>query len=437
MLRVTAAWTNWAGTAKANPAALARPESTDDVSRAVLWAADRGMRVKAVGSGHSFTPIAVTDGLLLGLDRLAGIVAIDTATGQVTVRAGTRLHDLNRELADHGLAMENLGDIDRQSISGAIATGTHGTGARFRGLAASVRGMRIVLADGSVVDCDADRDEALFEAARVGLGALGVVTELILQCVPAFLLHAREEPGSLTETLARLDELVAGTDHVEFYWFPHTDRVLLKRNSRLPVDAGADPLPRWRAWLDDDVLANSVFELVNRVSAARPAWVPSINAMSSRVLSAREFTMPSFEVFASERRVRFREMEYAIPREAVVEVLLSLRDFVDSSGVLIPFPVEVRFAAADDVWLSTATGRDTAYIAVHQYHRMDHQPYFAGFEALARSVDGRPHWGKLHDRTFGDLQPAYPRLADAVAVRDRVDPERRFANDYLARVLGS
>lgn len=434
---MTATWTNWAGTATATPGALARPESTDDVSRAVLWAGDRGMRVKAVGSGHSFTPIAVTDGLLLGLDRLAGIVAHDAVSGRVTVRAGTRLHDLNRELASRGLAMENLGDIDRQTISGALATGTHGTGARFRGLAASVLGMRIVLADGSVVDCDAERDPTLFEAARVGLGALGIVTELTLQCVPAFLLHAREEPGSLTETLARLDEIVAGTDHVEFYWFPHTDRVLLKRNRRLSLEAGEDPLPRWRAWLDDDFLSNSVFEMVNRVSAARPAWVPRINAMSSRVLSSREFTMPSFEVFASERRVRFREMEYAIPRDAVIDTLLSLRDYVDTSGVLIPFPVEVRFAAADEIWLSTATGRESAYIAVHQYHRMDHSSYFDGFEAIARNVDGRPHWGKMHGRSYEDLLPTYPRLADAVAVRDRVDPERRFGNDYLDRVLGS
>lgn len=438
MLRVDqlTTWTNWAGTASTTPVAVAHPATTEEVAELVVAAARRGLRVKAVGSGHSFTAIAITDGVLLQLDRLTGFVAVDAATHRVTVRAGTPLHVLNAGLAARGLAMVNLGDIDRQTISGALATGTHGTGARFQGLAAAVVGTRIVLADGTIVDCDAQRDPDLFEASRIGLGAVGIITELTLQCVPAYLLNAREDPGTLSGTLAGLDELVDGIDHFEFYWFPHTDNVLLKRNTRLPAEDARVPLPRWRAWLDDDLLSNRVFEAVNRVSAARPAWVPRINSMSSRVLSSREFTLPSHEVFASQRDVRFREMEYAVPRESVAGVLTELKAMTDHGDLRIPFPVEVRFAAADDLWMSTATGRESAYVAVHQYHRMDHRAYFDGFEAIARQVGGRPHWGKLHGRARADLRPAYPRFDDFVAVRDRVDPERRFANDYLSRVLG-
>ena len=220
------------------------------------------------------------------------------------------------------------------------------------------------------------------------LGALGIITELTLQCVPAFLLRAREDPGTLSGTLADLDSLVDGTDHFEFYWFPHTDRVLTKRNTRLPVEAGEDPLPGWRSWLDDDLLSNRVFEVVNRVSTARPAWVPRINRITSRVLSSREFTTASHRVFASQRNVRFREMEYAVPRSAAPDLLVALKDLTDRGGLALPFPVEVRFTGADDVWMSTAHGRESAYIAVHQYHRMEHRPYFDAFESMARERRG-------------------------------------------------
>jgi L-gulonolactone oxidase len=418
----------------ADPAVIERPRGEDDVVAVVRAAADRGLRVKAVGSGHSFPPIAVTDGVMLRMEALAGIVDVDVVTRRVVVRAGTVLGELNRALFARGLALPNLGDIDRQTISGAVGTGTHGTGARFRGIADAVVAVRIVLADGSVVACDAEHDADLFQAARIGLGAFGVVTELTLQCVPAFLLTAREEPDALSRVLDGFDELVESTDHVEFYWFPHTDRVLVKRNTRRPLEDGARPLPRWRARLDDDLLSNRVFEAVNRVAAARPAWIPAINALSSRALSAREFTQPSFEVFASEREVRFNEMEYAVPRDALPQVMRDLRTLTE--GHRLAFPVEVRVASADDLWLSTAAGRDTAYVAVHEYHRRDHRAYFDGFEAIARAADGRPHWGKWHTRSVEDLLPAYSRLVDAIAVRDRVDPDRRFANPYLDRVLG-
>ena len=430
-------WTNWAGTEHADPARTATPADTAAVATAVTAAVADGLRVKPVGAGHSFTGAAVTDGLLLDLTRLSGLDAVDQESGLVTVRGGTRLHRLNETLWQHGLALPNLGDIDQQSITGALATGTHGTGARLGGLATQVRALEVVLADASVVTCSPQERPRLFEAARIGLGALGVITGVTLQCVPAFALHAQERPERFGAVLESLEHDADTNDHYEFFWFPHTDRTLTKRNNRVPQGTPLEPLPRWRARVDDELLANTVFEWVNRLSTARPSIVPRLNAITSRGLSAREFTDAAYKVFVSPRRVVFRESEYAVPREALRDVLTSLREWVDSHEERLPFPVEVRFAAADDVWLSTGYERDNAYVAVHQYHRLPHERYVAAFEAIVGEHAGRPHWGKLHNLGADRLRGLYPRFDEFLAVRQEVDPGRTFGNDYLTRVLGS
>lgn len=431
------AWQNWGRTVSAQPEQIVAPEDAHQVSALVAASARAGRRVKAVGSGHSFTPIAVTDGVLVELDRMSGITWADPSTGRVRVLAGTSLHALSQQLWSHGLALANLGDIDVQTIAGAIGTGTHGTGARFNGLASAVVGLQIVLADGSVVECDESVEPELFAAARIGLGALGIVTEVTLQCVPAYLMRATEEPDLLASIHSELDAFLESTDHVEFYWFPHTDRVLTKRNTRIPLDAPAQPLPRWRAWLDDEFLSNQVFGGLNWAASKAPGIVPSLNAISSRALSARTYTAPSYAVFASSRKVRFKEMEFAVPRAALGSVLDALVTMVEESSLRLPFPVEVRCAAADDVWLSTAYQQPTAYIAIHQYYRMPHAEYFDAFEEITASAGGRPHWGKMHGLDYQQLRQRVPRLDDFIAVRDRVDPHRTFTNPYLERILGS
>jgi L-gulonolactone oxidase len=332
--------------------------------------------------------------------------------------------------------MSNLGDIDRQTIAGATSTGTHGTGRRLGGLATQIRGLEIVLADGSVVSCSPTERPDLFDVARIGLGALGIVTAITLQCEPAFVLRADERPMPLAEVEACLDQLVAGNEHFEFYWFPHTDVALTKSNNRTIPGESVPPLSRFRGWLDDEFLSNTVYGATCAVAHRRPAVIPRLNRFAAKALSARTYTAASYQVFVSPRRVRFVEMEYAVPRAAVLDGLRAIRDVIDRGQLRISFPVEVRFAAADDIPLSTASGRETAYLAVHRYWREPFEPYFRAVEGELRELGGRPHWGKMHWRTAADLAPAYPRFAEFVATRDRVDPERTFGNEYLTQVLG-
>lgn len=437
-------WRNWSGTADARAQRFWRPRDVGEVQRAVRWAGRQGLRVRAVGGGHSFTDCAATDGVLLNLDALDAVERVEPqadGTALVTVGAGIRLGALNRALAARGLAMANLGDIDKQSIAGAVSTGTHGTGARLGGLATQVAGVRVVTADGEVREADAGRDGGLFEAARLGLGALGVLVAVTLRVVPAFLLRAREEAFDLDEVLDRLDGpdgWVATTDHIDLFWFPHTRRALVKRNDRVDADVAAAvaPLSAARRWVDDELLSNGVFELTNRLAVAAPRAVPAINAVAARVLADRTYAAPSADVFVSPRRVVFREMEYGVPRDALRDVVGEVDAWLRRTREPVPFPVEIRFAAADDVWLSTAHGRPSAYVAVHQYRRLPHERYFDAVEAIMAGVDGRPHWGKLHGLGAERLAALYPRFDDFRRVRASVDPEGLFANAYTDRVLG-
>ncbi|HKN44756.1 MAG TPA: D-arabinono-1,4-lactone oxidase, partial [Propionibacteriaceae bacterium] len=350
---------------------------------------------------------------------------------------GTSLAELNVCLATHGLSLENMGDIDRQTITGAISTGTHGTGAKFGGLATQVRALTMITPDGSQLRCSAAESPDLFMAARVGLGALGVITEVTLQCVPSFRLQAVEGPARLENVLDGFEDMITENDHVEFYWFPHTDRTLTKRNNRVPHDHVDQRLPRWRYLLDDELLSNGLFEGANRLGRLRPSLIPRINQLSARVLAPREFTDVSYAVFTSPRRVRFKESEYAVPRAAIAPVLRALRAWIDDHDERICFPVEVRVAAPDDIWLSTAYQRETGYIAVHHYFKIDHRRYFAAFESIVAEHQGRPHWGKMHTLEADQLRQLYPRFDQFVRIRDRLDPGHTFDNAHLRRVLGS
>jgi len=429
-------WRNWAGNQRAAGIEVVHPAGAEEIAAEVRRAAGAGRRVRPIGSGHSFTAIGRPEQVQLVLDRHAALVDVD-ASGLVTVQAGMPLHRLNAELAARGWSLTNLGDIDRQTVAGALSTGTHGTGARFGGLATQLRGLELVLADGTLLRCSTKENAEVFAAARIGLGALGVLSTVTLQAEPAFALRAEEGPARLPELLEGFGEFMTSTDHVEFYWFPHTDRCLTKRNTRVPLADGLAPLPRWRAFWDDEVLANAAFAAVVATGRRVPGLVPPLARFSAGALGARTATDLSHRIFVSRRRVRFREMEYAVPRAAAAQVLSELQHAIEAGDWRIPFPVEVRVAAADDIPLSTASGRHSAYVAVHVPARSEPGAYFARVEAIAGEVGGRPHWGKLHGLDAAALAGRYPRFGEFTALRDRLDPRGVFGNAYLDRVLGA
>ena len=435
-----AQWRNWSGLETAFPSRVEEPADVAAVVSAVERARSELSTVKMAGTGHSFTAIAAPESTLLTPGGFSGIVAVDRDAGTVTALAGTPLKVLNAGLEGLGLSLHNMGDIAEQTLAGAISTGTHGTGGVAAGLSAQVAGLKLVTGTGEVLRATPGENADVLDLARLGLGALGILTTVTFRVEPLFLLEADERPMSWDEALDSFDEMVAGSHHVDLYWFPHTDRVLAKRNHRLDADlAEAEPLPRWRGWLDDDLLANTVFGAACAAANRVPAVIPRLNGLLARGLTARRYSDVAHRVFTARRDVVFREMEYAVPREAGLSALREARHAIEAADWRIGFPVEVRVATADDIPLSTAFGRDTMYLAFHTHHRSDwrdHAAYFAGMEAIMRAHDGRPHWGKVHTRTAADLEPLYPRFGEFLEMRDRLDPDRVFANTHLRRILG-
>jgi L-gulono-1,4-lactone dehydrogenase len=427
-------WRNWGRTQQCDPAAVELPGGELEVAEAIRRAAAAGQRVKVVGSGHSFTDIACTDGRMLSLDRLNRVLAVDERARLVTVEAGMTIARLNEELAARGLALPNLGDIDRQSIAGAVATATHGTGARFGGLATFLRGLHLITADGETLRCSPDEEPEVFHVARVGLGALGVVTRVTLQCVPAFTLRHVERRHRLADVLADLDRYVDSNEHFEFYWLPHTDSCATIENNR--TDEPAQVKSAYKRWRAEVFYPNYFFGAVVAAGRAAPSLVPRLNAIVAGALGTTELIQRSDRVLVSTRLVRFAEMEYAVPRARAREAVDGVREVVERRGLRVSFPIEVRFVAPDDIPLSTASGRDTCYVAVHMARGVPYEEYFRGVEAVMDGLDGRPHWGKLHFQTAATLAPRYPEWERFQAVRRKLDPEGRFSNAYLDRVLG-
>lgn len=431
-------WANWGGTYSCTPTRIVSPAGTDEIAAVVREAAGRGERVKAIGSGHSFTDIGLTDGVMIRLDRHQRVLGVDAERCTITVEAGITILELSEALAAHGLAMENMGDVGYQTISGAISTATHGTGERLRNLSSQVVGIGLVLADGSLLECSAERHPDVFKAAQVSLGALGVVATVTLRAVPAFNVRSVQQPERLDVLLEEFDQRCRDNDHFEFFWWPHTELAQGITNTRTGDPAPPGQLRRGLgAYLSDVVLENHAFGLVQRAGRLNSAWIPSLAGFTARTMSRRELTDRSDRIFANQRLVRFAEMEYAMPREDLVAVVREIREMIGREGFRISFPVEVRAVAEDDIPLSPAHGRATGYVAVHVFRGSEYEPYFRAVEAILDRHQGRPHWGKLHFQTAQTLRPRYPRWDEFIAVRDRLDPERRFGNAYLERVLGS
>jgi FAD-linked oxidoreductase len=429
------AWRNWAGDQACAPFEQLHPRSREELAEAISAAATAGRKVSVAGSGHSFTEAAMTDGTMVSVGALSGVIDADRPSGLVKVAAGTVLAELNEELHRLGLAMENLGDIDRQTIAGAVATGTHGTGAKLRNISSQVEAMELVLADGSLRELSADTDFGLLQAARVGVGALGAVTAVTLRCLPAFTLRRVDTPCPREEVFDAFQERADENDHFELFTFPYADSALVLERNR----SDGPPRPRGRAaaFLNDIVLENWALEAISAAGKLFPRGIPSLSRFAAWLASGSKSTDRSDRIFANERRVRFTEMEYGVPREHGPEAARRVIEWVRSNRYPVFFPIEMRVTAADDALLSPSHERDTAYIAVHQYRGMEWRPYFEAVEAIMDEYGGRPHWGKRHFQTAATLAERYPRWADFQAARDELDPNRVFSNEYAERVLGS
>ncbi len=430
---MAATWRNWTGDQRCAPAELVRPRTRDELAAAVVAAAEAGRKVSVAGSGHSFTEAAMTDGTMIDIAALGGVIDADAASGLVKVGAGTVLATLNEELHARGLAMENLGDIDRQTIAGAISTGTHGTGANLCNISAPVEAIELVVADGSVRELDGSQPD-LLRAAQVSVGALGAISAVTLRCVPAFVLERIDSPQPREEVLDSFEQRAAAHDHFELFTFPYADSALVLERNR--VEGPPRPRARAAAYLNDIVLENWALEALSATGRVLPQAIPALSRLAAALASGGKTVDRSDRVFASERRVRFTEMEYGVPREHGPEAARRVIEWVRANRYPVFFPIEMRVAAADDALLSPSHERDTAYIAVHQYRGMRWRPYFEAVEEIMREYGGRPHWGKRHFQTAATLAPLYPRWDAFQAARDELDPGRVFANEYAARVLG-
>ncbi|MFI9400767.1 D-arabinono-1,4-lactone oxidase [Nocardia sp. NPDC052316] len=429
---MTNSWVNWAGDQQCAPATIAAPRTTDEIAELLGRAGDAGQTVRVAGAGHSFTDAVLTDGVLLDLRNLNRVLDVDAASGRVRVEAGLTLNAASNALHEHGLAFPNLGDIDVQTVAGATATATHGTGGALQNLSAALHSIELMLADGSRVELNAETDPEGWRAARVSVGALGVVTAATLQLVPSFVLEGVERPVPVEDILADLDAHIDTNDHFEFYMFAHSPVAMTKRNNA--VDLAEQPRGKAVDWFADMLMSNYTFDALCKLGRWQPRLVPLIHRGAAYAGSYRRQVDRSYRVFASPRLIRFTEMEYAIPREHSAAAIREIKEL--STRFDTPMPIEVRWVAPDDAFLSPATGRDTCYIAVHQYRGMAYEPYFRACEAVFDKYNGRPHWGKRHFQTADTLRGRYPDWDRFAEVRRRFDPKGRFSNGYLDRVLG-
>lgn len=426
-------WRNWSGSVSCAPRETVAPGSIAELARTVGEHGRAGRRLRVVGSGHSFTPLAQTDDTLLRMDGLRGITSFDADRGLVTVLGGTPLKQLGDALLERGVAQENLGDIDVQTITGAISTGTHGTGVRFGTLATQVAGLTLVSAAGEVVEVTPESDPDLFKAAQVSLGALGIIAAVTLRVVPAKRLRYQTRRERLDSLLSHLDEYKRDNSHFEFFWFPYTKWAQAKFTNE--TDAQPTSANLWTEF-NRVVLENGVFWAFSEISRLAPASSALMCKASAWGIASTSAVDYSHRLYATPRAVRFQEMEYNIPAQHFAEALAEIEAVINRKRFAVNFPVECRFVKGDDIWLSPAYQRESAYIAVHMYQGMPYEAYFRAVEEIFQRYEGRPHWGKLHTLRADTLATRYPHWQDFLRVRAALDPSGVFLNDYLRQLFG-
>lgn len=427
-------WRNWAGNQRCSPWSLERPRDEGEIVAALRQADAEGRTVRPVGSGHSWSGLVPTDGMLLSLDRCAEVLAVDRDRGRITVQGGMRLRSLHARLAKEGLALANTGSIDRQTIAGAVSTATHGTGRRFGSLASQAVGLRLVTAEGEALECSADKNHDLFDAVRCGIGALGVISTVTLRVEQAYRLSAVEEKFPLPKVLADLETMVGGHDHFKFWWLPHTDQCLVFLQDRTDLPGRRRPL---RTLVDQYVAKNLLADWGMSLSGRWPETVPRFNRTFLLGLAPQRAAHVdrSDRVLSFPVHVKHWESEQAVPLEASAVGVERLREFLERERIAVNMPVEVRFTAAEDAWLSPAHGRASCYIDLLQHRSLPFERYFRGAEERLAEIGARPHWGKLHFRSAHELSQLYPHWQDFCRLRAELDPRGRLLNPALRELF--
>ena len=426
-------WKNWSGYVECPATPVLVPDSGAQLAQVLADAARDATPVRMVGAGHSFSPLVASDGVIVSLDKLQGVIDVDASTNVARVHAGTRLHALGAALAARGLAMENLGDINVQSIAGATSTGTHGTGLAFGNLATQIAALKFIAADGREVVASPTENPDLFAGGRIGLGSLGVLTEISLRLVPAFRLRLERGKMNLEDCLAQADALVAANRSFEFYWLPHTESVLTKKWNT--TDAPVDPSGLGR-WVSDVLLENHAFGLLCDIGKALPSLCPPLSRFCASLLSDSVQVDASWSMLSTVRQVRFNEMEWSVPAARGADALREIKALIAKRSFPLMFPLEIRWVRGDDIWLSPDHERDSVHISVHQYRGMPFEGYFEAVQAICLNHGGRPHWGKVHSLKAAQLSSLYPRWDDFLALRERMDPSGRFLTPYLRGLFG-
>lgn len=431
-LKRTYRWQNWSGTVSCEPHHRSRPLGIEEIQSEVLRCAEEGERLRVVGSGHSFSPLCYSDENQMSLDDFSGIESADLERRRVWVRAGTTLRELGTLLFERGLALESLGDIDEQTVAGAISTGTHGSGLSFGSLSSQVTGLKLVVADGTVKTLTRDASGELLDAAALSLGALGVITHVELQCVDAYRLHCQSFRAPLEETLVRLDEYLHGYRNFEFFWFPYSEIAQIKC-----MDSTRRPANLWQpAKLASDLaLENGLMWALSETARRVPALSERISRFAAQRVPVSQSVRDAHQGLATRRLLRYHQTEYSIPLDRLPMAIRQIDRLISALRFRVHFPLHVSFVKADSLWLSPSYQRESAYVAVHMYRGMPYEDYFAAVTDIFDRNDGRPHWGKQHDKTAHELRSLYPRFDDFRQLRQEMDPRGLFLNPHLASLF--
>ncbi|KAG2194599.1 hypothetical protein INT46_002589 [Mucor plumbeus] len=426
---------NWAKTFKCTPELLFEPTTEAQVQKVILLAKSLNKPLKAFGCGHSPSDLACSPGFMINIDKMNNLLSVNTKTCRATVEAGMSLHKLHQVLRENGLALSNLGSISDQTIAGVMATATHGTGAEYGCLSTMIVDLTLITADGKILFCSPTENIDVFEAARCSLGALGIITRMTLQAEPDFKLEANQKPYKFSDILNDWDNVIHSAEHARVWWYPHTDDCVVWRANRTTKEISRTG----PSFLMERGYGFHAYQALLNITRYSTYLIPYLTKLMFNTLHSQPVNVVdvSNKVFNFDCLFPQYVNEWAIDWKDAPDALRKLDKFINDNDLKVHFPVEIRFVDEDDVWLSPAYGRKTCYIGVIMYRPygkpVPYKKYWKGYEDIMREYNGRPHWAKAHGQTREDLEASYPKFDEFLRVRQQLDPEGMFLNNYLRR----